>query len=252
MGYGDHLFCNYPLLTTRHPLSPVFSHSCALFAQNTRGWGGLLLNRGSSSRCSPCLRGKHSSTGHRTQVIGHDSRPLTSLRSPSSVFVELIALLVGHPGDAQADQHGWSDQNKDAVLERRNHAGTGARRLRIAERAILRVGKRWNGQRRNQRGYAGGDSCSLFHRTAHFLSATGPVRYREYPSPEARGQYLRESGGSGAPLSAASPRRLLSARTAACEAGGCCPTRSYSASAERRSWPESAKGTNCASPAPGA
>src|SRR5712664_3990969 len=31
MRYGDHLFCNYPLLTTRHPLSPVFSHSCALF-----------------------------------------------------------------------------------------------------------------------------------------------------------------------------------------------------------------------------
>src|SRR5712664_3989607 len=31
MGYGDHLFCDHPLLTTHYPLSPVFSHSCTLF-----------------------------------------------------------------------------------------------------------------------------------------------------------------------------------------------------------------------------
>src|SRR6266436_346678 len=97
-----------------------------------------------------------------------------SLRTCSSVFVELIALLVGHPGDTQADQHGRSDQNQDSTLERRNHAGTGPRRLRIAERAILRVTKRWNGQRRNQSGHAG-DSWSLFHHIVHFLSATRSI-----------------------------------------------------------------------------
>src|SRR5258708_52736 len=167
-----------------------------------------------------------------------------AIRNSNSFFVELIALLVGHPGDAQADQHGRSDQNQDATLERRNHAGTGARRLRIAERAILRVGKRRNGQRRSQSGHAGGDSCDMVHHTAHFLS--------EYLSREERGQHLRESGGSGASLSAASPRRPLSAQTAACAAGGCCPTRSYSSSAGRRWWPGSARGTNCASHAPGA
>src|SRR5216684_3446780 len=78
-----------------------------------------------------------------------------AIRNSNSFFVELIALLVGHPGDAQADQHGRSDQNQDSTLERRNHAGTGASRLRIAERAILSVSERRNGQRRNQGGPSG-------------------------------------------------------------------------------------------------
>src|SRR6267378_5577878 len=86
------------------------------------------------------------------------------------LFVELVAFLVGHPGDAQADQHGSSDQNQDSTLKRCNHAGTRARRLRITQRAVLSVSKRRNGQRRNQGGPSGGDSCSLVH-TAHFFSA---------------------------------------------------------------------------------
>src|SRR6266705_6020169 len=166
-----------------------------------------------------------------------------SLRTCSSVFVELIALLVRHPGDAQADQHGRRDQNQDSTLERRNHAGTGPRRLRIAERAILRVTKRWNGQRRNQSGHAGGDSWSLVHHIAHFLSATGVSlqrRARSIPGRKCPGR----KWGKQRPSQPASPRRLLSARTAACAAGGCCPSRSYSTSAERRSRPESAKETN--------
>src|SRR5437879_7490488 len=95
-----------------------------------------------------------------------------SLQTCSSVFVELITLLVRHPGDAQADQHGRCDQNQDSTLERRNHAGTGPRRLRIAERAILRVTKRWNGQRRNQSGTDGGDCWSLVMRNAYYFSSS--------------------------------------------------------------------------------
>src|ERR1700687_3827631 len=96
-------------------------------------------------------------------------------RISSLLFVELVPFLVGHPGDAQADQHGRSDQNQDSTLERRNHAGTGARRLRIADRAVLSVSKRRNGQRNNQCGPPCGDSCSLVPHTAHFLSATRSI-----------------------------------------------------------------------------
>src|SRR6266404_198065 len=163
------------------------------------------------------------------------------------LFVELVAFLVGHPGDAQADQHGRSDQNQDSTLKRYNHAGTRARRLRITQRAVLSVSKRRNGQRRNQGGPSGGDSCSLVH-TAHFFSAKRRVSL----PPRAPSIPWGKVGEAAPPPRPASPRRLLSARTAACVAGGCCPTRSYSSSAGRRSWPESAKETNCASPAPGA
>src|ERR1700687_762439 len=117
-------------------------------------------------------------------------------RISSLLFVELVPFLVGHPGDAQADQHGRSDQNQDSTLKRRNHAGTGARRLRIAERAILSVSKRRNGQRRNQGGPSGGDSCSLVPHTAHFLSAT----WRVSLPPRARSIPWRK-WGSSAPLS---------------------------------------------------
>src|SRR6266566_3445255 len=160
---------------------------------------------------------------------------------PSLLFVELVPLLVGHPGDTQADQHGRSDQNQDSTLKRGNHARAGARRLGIAERAILRVSKRRSGQRQKQRGPACGNSCRLVHPTPHFLLAPGvslPCAARSIP---------RVKWGKRRHFSPASPRRLLSARTAACAAGGCCPTRSYSTSAVRRSWPESAKETSCAS-----
>ena len=92
---------------------------------------------------------------------------------PSLLFVELVPLLVGHPGDTQADQRGRSNQNQDSTLKRGNHARAGARRLGIAECAILRVSKRRSGQRQKQRGPACGNSCSLVHPTPHSLLAPG-------------------------------------------------------------------------------
>src|SRR5437588_101549 len=105
-------------------------------------------------------------------------------RIPRLLFVELVPLFVGHPGDAQADQHGRSDQNQDSALERRNHAGASPGRLRIAERAILRANKPWHGQRGNQCGPACDDTCSLLHQLAHSLSAPGvslPCAVRSIP-----------------------------------------------------------------------
>src|SRR6266566_7419783 len=92
---------------------------------------GLSGDRFCSGRCSVTmtfLKNYYESAG-----ISSGANNL-SLRTCSSVFVELIALLVGHPGDTRADQHGRSDQNQASTLERRNPAGTGPRRLRIAER----------------------------------------------------------------------------------------------------------------------
>jgi hypothetical protein len=140
-----------------------------------------------------------------------------SVRTCSSVFVELIALLVRHPGDAQADQHGRSDQDQDATLERRNHAGTGPRRLRIAKGAILRVSKGWKSQRRNQSSRACGDSCNLVHTTAHFLTATRSIP----PAPCAVNTL--EKVGEAAPPSARFP-----SAPAQCANGRMCSRRMLS------------------------
>jgi len=78
-----------------------------------------------------------------------------------SVFVELIALLVGHDGNANADQHGREHQYKDAALEGGNLARAGAGGLRVAKRAILRVCECRNGKSQKQRTCPAAPFCGV-------------------------------------------------------------------------------------------
>lgn len=66
------------------------------------------------------------------------------------VCVELVALLVGHDGDADADEHGRNHQDEDAAPERVNQARAGAGRLGVAKRAALREEKVGCGEQQHQ------------------------------------------------------------------------------------------------------
>src|SRR5215472_10034480 len=67
------------------------------------------------------------------------------------IIVELIALFVGHPGDANADQRGRYRQNNDAAAQCGDHARARAGRLGVAKGAALRPGQDWDKQRCNHR-----------------------------------------------------------------------------------------------------
>jgi len=109
----------------------------------------------------------------------------------------------------------------------------------IAERAILRVTKRRNGQRRDQ-----GRSCER-----RFLQLGSS--YSSFPCPlpgvslprRARVNYLGIVGGgeNSAPLSPLPSAPAQCGERPHVQQADACPTRSCSSSAERRSWPESAK-----------
>jgi hypothetical protein len=95
---------------------------------------------------SPCISG------------GINNLPV---QNSSSLFVELVALLVGHHGEGDANEHGRDYRDHDTALESRNHPRTGPGGLGAAERAILCVGKSRNGQRRNQNSHAPESSCCV-------------------------------------------------------------------------------------------
>jgi hypothetical protein len=43
-------------------------------------------------------------------------------------IVELVSLLVSHPGDSDTDQHRWNHENQNSAAKGGNHARSGARR----------------------------------------------------------------------------------------------------------------------------
>ena len=58
------------------------------------------------------------------------------------VFVELIALTVGHDSNADANQHRRDDHNKDNAAERMNESRTRGGRLGVTKGAVLRESDR--------------------------------------------------------------------------------------------------------------
>lgn len=84
-----------------------------------------------------------------------------------SLFVELVALAVGHYRDADADGHGREHQDQDAAAQGLNEALAGPRGLGVAQSAVLRLGQGRHEQRAEQGGGAFGvsrqDVGFLFH-----------------------------------------------------------------------------------------
>src|ERR1700688_1865747 len=107
------------------------------------------------------------------------------------VVVKLIALLIGHPGDASANQGRGNSQNEDAAAQRGDHAGAGTRSLGVAKRAILSEGQGRDGQRHAKRQQASSSMQILRHSLTPFpLRATERQLQPTAPSAScARGEH---------------------------------------------------------------